>query len=85
MPQLVIKKIGEKMEKKKKNYSIVFAIIISIAALLQIYGTIRYIKRMPQDTVGIVIYSIVCALFVILALGNYIKWLKTKNSDKKVK
>ena len=65
-------------EERKKDYSMVFAIVITIAAFLQIYGIIRYLRRMPQDGVGIVIYAVVSMLFVILALVNYVRSFKTK-------
>jgi len=68
----------ENMKEKNVKILLISGIVISIAALLQLYATLRYIKRMPGDTFGVILYSIVFLLFVILAIVNFTRWRKVK-------
>jgi hypothetical protein len=46
----------------------VFMVIIT---LLQVFGLVRYMDRLPQDWVGIGIYILTIVSFVIVALVFY--------------
>ncbi len=61
------------MEKDRK-YMLGMAVAATIACILQLNGTIRYVRRLPDDTIGIVIYIVTCVLFAVLATANYIRW-----------
>lgn len=64
----------------KNSRSFRFAsIFIAIAALLQIFGLIRYLDRLPQDWVGIGLYIVTIVAFVIAAFGFYVKWRDEKS------
>ena len=60
--------------KRGKRYLLVMAIAASIATALQIYGTLRYIRRLPDDTLGVVLYVVVSVLFGAVAAINYCRW-----------
>ena len=65
------------MKNKNGKNLLFFGIITLIAAGLQIFGTVRYIHRMPGDTIGIIIYSVVSVLFILLTIVNFASWRKS--------
>jgi hypothetical protein len=58
---------------KNSNSSRFATIFMVIAALLQIFGLIRYLDRLPQDWLGIGIYIVTIVAFVIASFGFYSK------------
>jgi hypothetical protein len=56
------------------------AIMLAIGTILQLYGTIRYYGRLPEDMIGIGIYTLSTILFAIIAFGFFINWRKEKES-----
>ena len=64
----------------KKSDWLVGAILISFVTILQLYGTIRYYGRLPDDMIGIGIFSLSTILFAIVSLGFFINWRKEKES-----
>lgn len=65
----------------KPKKLLIMAISAAVAFILQLIGIIRYIGRLPDDTVGIVIYIITAALFAIAAFWYYIQWEKSQNKQ----
>jgi len=45
----------------------------AIAATLQTVGLIRYIQRLPEDWVGITLYTITLIAFIAISIGSFIK------------
>jgi uncharacterized membrane protein YhhN len=64
---------------KRHSKYLALTIAVCIACLLQIAGFIRYLHRLPEDTVGIVLYIITIIAFAISALGLFIQWRKEKS------
>jgi hypothetical protein len=64
---------------KKSNW-LIGAILFSICTIFQLYGTIRYYGRLPEDLIGIGIYTLSTILFVIVTFGFFINWRKEKES-----
>jgi hypothetical protein len=54
----------------------VLAISLTVACILQIIGTMRYIGRLPDDTFGVVLYIITCILYAVLATVHYFRWIR---------
>jgi uncharacterized membrane protein YhhN len=50
----------------------------AIAFILSAIALARYVDRLPDDLVGVVLYSITLVLFAILAFGSYIVWRKER-------
>jgi len=46
----------------------------AIAFVLQAIGLARYISRLPEDWVGIGLYSITLVAFAVAAFGFYLQW-----------
>jgi hypothetical protein len=44
-----------------------------IAATLQTVGLIRYIQRLPQDWIGITLYTITLIAFIAVSIGSFIQ------------
>jgi hypothetical protein len=57
---------------------LVGAICFAIGFIFQLYGTIRYIGRLSDDYIGIVIYSATTVFFAIAAIGFFSNYRKTK-------
>ena len=55
-----------------------FAICLTVACILQIIGTIRYVRRLPDDTLGVVLFIITCILYAVLATVYYTRWMASK-------
>ena len=64
------------MSDKRPKYLLGMAIASTIACILQLYGTIRYVRRLPDDTFGIVLYIVTCVLFAVLATVYYMRWAR---------
>ena len=45
----------------------------AIAATLQTVGLIRYVSRLPDDWVGITIYTITLIAFIAVSIGSFIQ------------
>lgn len=67
--------------RKGPRYLLVVAIAASIATIMQIYGTLRYVRRLPNDTLGVVLYIVTCVLFGVIATANYFRYAIEKKSD----
>jgi uncharacterized membrane protein YhhN len=50
----------------------------AIAFVLSAIALARYINRLPDDLVGVVLYSMTLVLFAILAFGSYLRWRKER-------
>lgn len=68
------------MFKSKKN-PLIMSVAGSVACILQIIGLIRYVGRLPEDYVGIILFSITAVLFAIVSIGFFIQWRKQVSSD----
>ena len=60
----------------KKSGWLIGTIFLSLGVIFQLYGTIRYYGRLPDDMIGIGIYSLSTILFAIVAFGFFINWRK---------
>jgi len=45
----------------------------AIAATLQTVGLIRYISRLPDDWIGITLYTITLIAFIAVSIGSFIQ------------
>jgi len=45
----------------------------AIAATLQTVGLIRYIQRLPEDWVGITLYTITLIAFIAVSIGSFVQ------------
>jgi uncharacterized membrane protein YhhN len=66
------------MKVVKKRALLIASIAAALAFVFQIIGLIRYIGRLPDDRVGIVLYSITIIAFACTSLGFYIQWNRHK-------
>ena len=62
----------------KESGWLIGAILMSIGAIFQLYGAIRYYSRLPDDMIGVGIYSLSTRLFAVVAFGFFINWRKGK-------
>jgi len=52
-----------------------------LACILQVKGLIRYLGRLPEDCIGIVIYTVTFVAFAPAAIGFFIRWNKEKVAE----
>jgi len=52
-----------------------------IAAALQTVGLIRYIQRLPQDWVGIALYTFTLIAFIAVSIGSFIQARKKEKKS----
>ena len=57
------------------------ALATGLGAVLQFYALLRYVDRLPGDTVGIVIYAITCVCFLILAGVYFRNWRRMSRNS----
>ena len=48
----------------------------AVACVLQVIGFIRYIGRLPEDYVGIGLFSFTAVAFAVVSIGYFIQWRK---------
>ena len=65
-------------ERKRSTGLLVMGVSSTIAFILSAIALARYVDRLPDDLVGVVLYSITLVLFAILAFGSYIRWRKER-------
>jgi hypothetical protein len=64
------------MRNANSKYDIGYAVAAALAVVFQVYGCIRYIRRMPDDTPGILLYIVTAVLFSVLAMVYYFRWIR---------
>ena len=69
------------MKVRKSKGLLIAAVSALIACILQVVGLIRYIGRLPEDRVGIGLYSTVIVALFITAIGFFIQWRKQTPED----
>ena len=52
------------------------AVLFTVGFALEVIGTVRYVRRLPDDWIGIVLYVTTTVLFAVLAVGFYLRWLR---------
>ena len=65
----------------KTRVLLTVAISAIVACILQIMGLIRYLIRLPEDWVGIVLYIATIIAFALIAVGFYIQWRQQKSKN----
>ena len=63
------------MFKSIKN-PFIMSVSAAVACILQVIGLTRYIGRLPQDYVGIGLFSFTAVAFAIVTIGFFIQWKK---------
>lgn len=66
---------------KKSNGWMFGTILLFICFLIQFIGTIRYYYRMPNDLIGLTIYTVTIIFFAISSFGFYINYKKEKEKN----
>jgi hypothetical protein len=65
-------------ERKRSTGLLIMGVSSAIAFILSGIALARYVDRLPDDLVGVVLYSITLVLFAILAFGSYMRWRKER-------
>jgi len=60
---------------------LVLAVCSGIAAVLQGIGLVRYLGRLPDDWVGIILYGVTAVAFAVIAVGFFIQWRKERRAE----
>ena len=68
------------MFKSVKN-PLIMSVAAAVACILQVIGLIRYIGRLPEDYVGIGLFSFTAVAFAIVSIGFFIQWQKQASGD----
>jgi NADH:ubiquinone oxidoreductase subunit K len=50
--------------------------LLVLCAALNAVGAFRYVTRIPEDTIGIVLFTVTSVCFAIAGLGFLITWRK---------
>ena len=66
------------MNISKSQGWLIGSISAAIAFILQAIGLARYISRLPEDWIGIGLYSITLVAFAVAAFGFYLQWKHEK-------
>ena len=62
------------MKTGKVQNMLLGAVASAVACLLQLVGLVRYVRRLPDDWVGIGLYAVTALAFAAGALGFYVRW-----------
>ena len=66
------------MHSKTSTRLLIVAVCLAIAVILQATGLARYVDRLPDDWVGVGLYSAALVGFAIAAVSFFIQWQKEK-------
>ena len=50
-----------------------FGWLAALAAALQAVGLIRYLQRLPEDWIGIALYTITMVAFILVSIGSFLQ------------
>jgi len=53
---------------------LVAAVLSIIACALQVVGLVRYVNRLPGDTVGIILYSVTVVALAVAGVGFWMRY-----------
>ena len=70
------------MNSKKSTGLLIVTVCLAIAVILQAIGLARYVDRLPDDWVGVGLYSAALVGFAIAAISFFIQWQKGKKMGK---
>ena len=56
-------------------------VFAAIASVFQVAGLALYLRRLPDDWVGIGLYSAAIVALALVVLGFYIQWKRQRNTD----
>ena len=62
----------------KRNGWLIAAVIFVFVCLFQIISLVRYLDRLPDDSLGIGLHILSIILFAVCAIAYYILWMKEK-------
>ncbi len=68
------------MFKSVKN-PLIMSLAAAVACIFQVIGLIRYIGRLPEDYVGIGLFSFTAVTFAIVPIGFSTQWQKRASGD----
>lgn len=63
---------------KKSTVWLTGGLLLAICAILQVFVIYRYITRLPDDTIGIILYVITAVCFAVASIGFLINSKKEK-------
>jgi len=66
---------------KRDKTPLFISVVAAVACILQVIGLIRYISRLPQDYIGIGLFSFTAVAFAIISIGFFIQWQKRVSGD----
>jgi len=66
---------------KASTQCLVGMAIFTLATVLQGVGVMRYMQRMPEDTVGIALFVVTMVAFALSAAGFYFRWVKARRGE----
>jgi hypothetical protein len=69
------------MEKSKSKGWLIGAVALTVACIFQVIGLIRYVGRLPDDRLGIVLSVVTIVAFALAAFGFFIRWNKEKSKE----
>ena len=69
------------MKIEKSRRLLILAVAAAIACILQVIGLVLYLCRLPNDWVGIGLYSATIIAFAVAAFGFFIQWRRQKSGD----
>ncbi len=71
------------MKKNRSTRLLFVALCLTIACILQAIALARYVGRLPDDWVGIGLYSAALVGFAVAAIGFFIQWQSEKDVEKR--
>ena len=66
------------MKTAGKKALLIASIAAALAFIFQVIGLVRYIGRLPDDLIGIVLYSVTIVAFACISLGFFVQWNRQK-------
>lgn len=57
-------------------------VLSGVACLLQITGLIRYLRRLPDDRLGIALYIVTIVAFALVSIEHFGRWRKERRIER---
>jgi ABC-type transport system involved in cytochrome bd biosynthesis fused ATPase/permease subunit len=70
------------VKKRTSRTTFLVGLLSGVACVLQVTGLVRYLRRLPDDRLGISLYIITIVAFALVSVEHFARWRKEKRMER---
>ena len=72
------------MKPRRSRTTFLVGVLSAVACALQTTGLVRYVRRLPGDRLGIILYIITIVAFALVSVEHFARWRKEREMEKRL-